>query len=88
MVGERINRLRIQLALTHRELADLLEVDPRAVVHWEVGRTPKGPCGATLLLLRALEDACGRDPSFGAQLREWVPLGQCYVLRRLTDATP
>lgn len=85
MIGERICRLRSQLALSTAEFADLLEVSPRAIVRWEAGRTTKGPVGAKLVLLRALEDACARDPAFACRLRQWVPLGQCYVLRRLVE---
>jgi transcriptional regulator with XRE-family HTH domain len=86
MVGERVCRLRTRLALTTAELADLLEVSPRVVERWEAGKEARGPGGPALLVLRALEGACARDPSFAIRLRQWVPFGQCYLLRRLVDA--
>lgn len=85
MIGERMCRLRARLALTTAEMAELLEVSPRAVVRWEVGTETRGPSGATLVVLRALEDASARDPSLHERLRQWVPKGQLYVLRRLTE---
>jgi DNA-binding transcriptional regulator YiaG len=85
MIGERICRLRSQLALSTAEFADLLEVSPRALARWEAGRAVKGPGGPKLVLLRALEDACAKDPAFAHRLREWAPRGQWYVLRQLSQ---
>jgi hypothetical protein len=85
MIGERMCRLRSRLALTTAEMAELLEVDPRAILRWEVDAATRGPSGATLVVLRALEDACTRDPSLAERMRDWVPKGQLYVLRRLSD---
>lgn len=87
MIGERIGRLRAQLALSTAELADLFEVTPRAIARWETGGATKGPVGPKLVLLRALEDACARDPAFAHRLREWAPHGQWYVLRQLVETS-
>jgi transcriptional regulator with XRE-family HTH domain len=85
MMGDRLRRLRHSLALSIDGFADLLEVTGRTVTRWESARSRTGPRGATLVFLRALEDACDRDPRFPSRLREWAPLGQFHVLRKLVD---
>jgi hypothetical protein len=74
--------------LTIEELADLLEVSAWDVMRWEDGRDGRGPAGATLVILRALEHEAKRDPTFPLRLRQWAQLGQHYVLRQLRDAAP